>query len=153
MRSDALSRNDWIVGGLALLLVIDLLFLPFYSVSVHGFGYSASYTSSATSSPDGWTGILAMLAAVAVLADLLIERLAPQTTLPNLGGSRTVTRLWLAIVAAAFIALKFVLHLHFSWFGFGFYLGVVVCAALVFSTLRLSQDREILPNSPTTTTP
>ena len=152
MRSDALSRNDWIVGGLSLLLVIDLLFLPWYSLSVHGFGYSASVSASATSAPDGWAGILAMLAALAVLADLLVERLAPQATLPNLGGSRTVTRLWLAIVAAGFMALKFVLHLHFSWFGFGFYLGVVVIAALVYSTLRLSQDREIYGTSTTTPT-
>jgi hypothetical protein len=151
MRSDALSRNDWIVGGLALLLVIDLLFLPWYSLSVHGFGYSASVTASATGAPDGWAGLLGMLAALAVLADLLIERLAPQTTLPNLGGSRTKTRLYLAAVAAGFIALKFVLHLHFSWFGFGFYLAVVVCAALVFATLRLSQDREILAPRATTT--
>jgi hypothetical protein len=147
MRSDALSRNDWIVGGLALLLVIDLLFLPWYSVSF--FGHTA--TASATSAPDGWAGVLAMLLALLVLADLLIERLTPQTTLPNLGGSRTTTRLYLTLAAAAFIALKFVLHIHFSWFGFGFYLGVVVTAALVFATLRLSQDREILPAANVTT--
>ncbi|HEX3616878.1 MAG TPA: hypothetical protein VHU61_10090 [Solirubrobacteraceae bacterium] len=139
MRFDALQRNDWIVGGLALLLVIDLLFLPWYSLS--GFGYSV--TASATSAPDGWTGILAMLVLVVLIADLLIERLSPQTALPNLGGSRTVTRRWLAVIAAAFIALKFVLHLHFSWFGFGFYAAVVITAALVFATLRISQDREL----------
>jgi hypothetical protein len=148
MRSDALSRDDWIVGGLSLLLVIDLLFLPWYSVSF--FGHTA--TASATSAPDGWAGVLAMLAALAVLADLLIERLAPQTTLPNLGGSRTATRRWLAVIAAAFLALKFVLHIHFSWFGFGFYVAVVFTAALVFATLRLSQDREILATTTTTTT-
>jgi hypothetical protein len=147
MRSDALSRDDWIVGGLSLLLVIDLLFLPWYSISF--FGHTA--TASATSAPDGWAGILAMLAALAVLADLLIERLAPQTTLPNLGGSRTATRHWLTNIAAAFVALKFVLHIHFSWFGFGFYAAVVFTAALVYATLRVSQDRQILAT--TTTTP
>jgi hypothetical protein len=151
MRSDALSRNDWIVGGLALLLVIDLLFLPWFSASVHAFGYSASYSASATSAPDGWAGILAMLVALAVLADLLIERLAPQTTLPNFGGSRTTTRFRLTAIAVAFVALKFVLNIHFSEFGFGFYVAVVVSAALIFATLRLSQDREILAT--TTTTP
>ncbi len=31
MRTDALSREDWLVGGLALLLAIDLLFLPWFS--------------------------------------------------------------------------------------------------------------------------
>lgn len=146
MRLDALSRNDWIVGGLALLLAIDLLFLPWFSFS---FG-PISVTTTATGSLDGWTAILAMLASVALLADLLIERLSPQTTLPNLGGSRTATRFRLAVIAAAFVALKFILHIHFSYFAFGFYAAVVIAAALVYATMRLSQDREILQTKPTT---
>jgi hypothetical protein len=148
MRSDALSRNDWIVGGLALLLVIDLLFLPWFSFS---FG-SISVTTTATGSFDGWTAILAMLAALAVLADLLFERLSPETTLPNFGGSRTATRFRLSVIAVAFVALKFVLHIHFGNFSIGFYAAVVISAALVYSTMRLSQDREILATSTTTTT-
>ena len=139
MRFDALSRDDRIVGGLALLLAIDLLFLPWWSVF--------AYSGSATSAPDGWVGTLAMLAVLVVLADLLIERLSPQTTLPNLGGSRTATRFRLAVVAAALVAFKFVLNVNFSYFGFGFYAAVVLSAALVFATLRLSQDREILATS------
>lgn len=148
MRFDALSRNDWIVGGLALLLAIDLLFLPWFSFSVGAF----SASTTATGSFDGWTAILAMLAALAVVADVLVERLSPQTTLPNLGGSRTATRFRLSVIAAAFVALKFVLHIHFSYFAFGFYAAVVLCVALVYATLRLSQDREILATTTTTTT-
>jgi hypothetical protein len=147
MRTDALSRNDWIVGGLALLLVIDLLFLPWFSYSYFHFSVSAT----ATDGPDGWAGILAMLLSLAVLADLLIERLSPGTTLPNLGGSRTATRFRVSVIAVAFIALKFVLNIHFSLFGFGFWAAVVLSAALIFATLRLSQDREIY--GATTTTP
>lgn len=143
MRLDALSKNDWIVGGLALLLAIDLLFLPWFSFSF----LTVSVTTTATGSFDGWTAVIAVLASIALLADLLIERLSPQTTLPNLGGSRTATRFRLAAVAVGFVVLKFVLHIHFSDFGFGFYAGVVLCAALLYSTLRLSQDRDILTTS------
>lgn len=143
MRTDALSREDWLVGGLALLLAIDLLFLPWFSFSV-GI-YSASTT--ATGSFDGWAAILAVLASLAVVADLLIERLSPQTTIPNLGGSRATTRFRLSVIAAAFVALKFVLHIHFSYFSFGFYAAVVICVALVLVTYRLSQEKEILPAS------
>ncbi len=141
MRFDALSRNDWIVGGSALLLAIDLLLLPWFSYYV--------FSLSATDAPDGWAGIIAMLISVAIVADLLIERLSPQTTVPNLGGSRTATRFRLAVIAAAFVALKFVLNIHFSLFGFGFYAAVVIAAALVFATMRLSQDREILTTTTT----
>lgn len=136
MRSDALSKDDLIVGGLALLLAIDLLLLPWFSVL--GFSFTA------TDAPDGWTCILAVIALLALIGDLLVERLSPQTTLPNLGGSRTATRLRLAVAAAVFIALKFILHIHFSLFGFGFWAAVVLCAALVVATLRLSRDQPVL---------
>jgi hypothetical protein len=136
MRLDELSKDDWIIAVVALLLAIDLLFLPWFSVL--GFSFSA------TDSPDGWTGILAVIASIAVLADVLIERLSPQTTLPNLGGSRTATRLRLAAAAAIFVALKFILHIHFSLFGFGFWAGIVLAAALFYATLRLSQDKALL---------
>jgi hypothetical protein len=136
MRLDELSKDDWIVAGVALLLAIDLLFLPWFSVA--GFSFSA------TDSPDGWTGILAVIAAIAILADVLIERLSPQTTLPNFGGSRTATRFRLAATAAFFVALKFILHIHFSLFGFGFWAGIVLAAALFYATLRLSQDKAVL---------
>jgi hypothetical protein len=141
MRTDALSKDDYIVGGVALLLVIDLLFLPWYSI---GF-----YSASATSAPDSWTGILAMLAAILVLADLLVERLSPQTTLPNLGGSRTATRFRIAVIAAFFVALKFIFHIHYSLSdgGFGFWAAIVLTAGLVYATLRLSQDKVILDSA------
>jgi hypothetical protein len=140
MRSDALSKEDWIVGGLALLLAIDLLFLPWFSYSI----FNATFSATGTDAPDGWAGILAVLASLAVVGDLLIERLSPQTTLPNLGGSRTATRFRLAVVAAVFVALKFIFNVHFSLFGFGFWAAVVLTVALVFVTLRLSQDRPVL---------
>jgi hypothetical protein len=140
MRTDALSKDDYIVGGLALLLVIDLLFLPWFSFSAGAF----SVSFSATDSPDGWLGILAVLAAVLVLADVLVERLSPQTTLPNFGGSRTVTRFRMSVLAAFFLLLKFVFHIHFGDFGFGFWAAVVITAALVFVTMRISQDKTFL---------
>ncbi len=136
MRTDALSKNDWIVGGLALLLAIDLLFLPWFSYYI--------YSATATDAPDGWAGIIAVLLSLAIIGDLLVERLSPQTALPNFGGSRTATRFRLAIAAAVFVAIKFIFNIHFSLFGFGFWAAVVLTVALVAATLRLSQDRPIL---------
>jgi hypothetical protein len=80
-----------------------------------------------------------MLAALAVVADLAIERLSPQTQIPMIGGSRTTTRLVLAGAAAGFVALKFLFHIHFSIFGFGFWAGVVLTAGLLFMAFRASQ--------------
>ncbi|MGA9860169.1 MAG: hypothetical protein WBQ18_20045 [Solirubrobacteraceae bacterium] len=142
MNLDGVSRDDWILGGVALLLVIDLLFLPWFSVS---FGpLSASLT--ATDAPDGGLGLLAVLAGVLLIADLAIERLSPKTSLPAINGSRTHTRFVLALVTALFVVLKFVFNIHFSDFGFGFWLAVILTAALVYFARQASQGVSLTGN-------
>jgi hypothetical protein len=42
------------------------------------------------------------------------------------------------------VALKFILHIHFGWFSFGFYAAVVLCVGLVVATLQASRDRPVL---------
>ncbi|HEY2259941.1 MAG TPA: hypothetical protein VGH45_09520 [Solirubrobacteraceae bacterium] len=132
MNVENVSRDDWILGGVALLLVIDLLFLPWFSISVGPF--SSSLT--ATDSPDGWLGILAVLTAIVLIADLAVDRTSPQTQLPAVNNSRTQTRLIEACVVALFVALKFLFHIHFDLFGFGFWAGVVLTIALVYLALQ-----------------
>ena len=61
MNLDNVRREDWILGGVALLLAIDLLFFPWFSISIFDF--------SGTDAPDGWLGVLALLATLAVVAD------------------------------------------------------------------------------------
>jgi hypothetical protein len=133
------SRDDWILGGVALLLVIDLLFLPWFSVD--------GFTLSATSNFDGWTAVLSVIACLALIADLAVERLSPGTALPNIGGSRTQTRFVLACVAAGFVALKFLFHIHFSWFGFGCLIGIVLAAALVYFALQARNAGAMTPGT------
>jgi hypothetical protein len=142
MKTSDFKRDDWLVIGLALVLAIDLIALPWLSFS---FG-PISATAAATSAPDGFLGILAFLLALAVGLDLVIERASPQTTLPNIGGSRTTTRWWLTVAAAVLVALKFLFHIHFSYFGFGFYLAVVLTAGLVFATWKLSKGQSVMPS-------
>lgn len=132
MNVDNVSRDDWILGGLALLLIIDLLLLPWFSISVGPFSTSLT----ATDAPDGWAGILAVLVALAFIADLAVERFSPQTTVPMIGGSRTDTRFILACVVALFVLIKFLLQIHFSEFGFGFWLGVVLTVAFVYFAIQ-----------------
>ena len=127
MSLDDIKRDDWILAGVALLLVIDLLFLPWFDVGIGPI----SVTSTATGAPDGWLGVLAVLAALGLIADLGVQRLSPRTRVPAIAGSRTTTRLVLAGTCALFVALKFLFHVHFSLFGFGFWAAVVLTAGLV----------------------
>jgi hypothetical protein len=127
-----LTRDDRIIAGVALLLIIDLLFLPWFDISAGP--YSVSLT--ATDAPSGWAGILAVLAAIALIVDLAIERMSPQTQLPSVSGSRVQTRLLLAGVVALFVFLKFIFNIHFSDFGIGFWVGVILTAGLVYLALH-----------------
>jgi hypothetical protein len=125
------TRDELILAGVALLLVVDLLFLPWIDVTVGGIGlFTVSLTSPATGTPDGWLGVLAVLGALALIADLALERLS-SARLPALGGGRAGTRLILAVAVAACLALKFLLHAHFSWFGGGFWGAVALTVPLV----------------------
>ena len=148
MNLDNVSRDDWIVGGLALLLVIDLLFLAWFSfgasLTVGGTTVSYSGSLTATDTPNGWLGVLAVISALLVIVDLAVERLSPQTQVPAVSGSRAMTRFVLAAAAAFFMALKFLFHLgDFSNLGIGFWIGVVLVAALVYFTLQARQARRM----------
>jgi hypothetical protein len=82
---------------------------------------------------------------VLIIVDIAVERLSPGTTVPNLGGGRPQTRWILALVAVAFVALKFVLHIHFSEFGFAFYAAIVLCLALVAVARKATGATGYLP--------
>jgi hypothetical protein len=131
------TRDELILGGLALLLAIDLLFLPWFEVSVGIGSLTLSASSTATSSPDGWLGVLGVIASLALVADLALERLS-NADLPAVGGTRAATRLALAITAAACVAVKFILNVHFDLFGFGFWAAAVLAIALVAFARRLA---------------
>ncbi len=139
MNTDRVKREDWIVGGLALLLVIVLLELPWHEVAggtISGISLP-SISNRATGPPDGLFGVLAVLATLAILADLLFEHLSPDTQIPAIEGSRTLTRFALAGTAAGLLALKFILNLtEIGNLGAGFWLGAVVAAALVYAAMK-----------------
>ena len=141
-----MKRDDWIVVGIAALLLIDLLALPWWSASASAGNFSVSVSGTATDAPDSFLGILAVVVLAAVLADILIERLSPSTTLPNLGGSRTMTRFYLSAIAVGLIALKLILHISFTFsnIGFGFILAIILGGGLLYATMNLSRDKPIL---------
>ena len=139
MNFDDFQREDWILSALALLLAIDLLFLPWFSFSLGPF----TLTTTATGSFDGWTAILAVLACLLIVIDIVVERVSPATTVPTLGDGRARTRFVLATVAGGLVLLKFVLHIHFSWFVSGFYGGIVLAVLLVFAAWRIASGRPL----------
>jgi len=145
---DNVRREDWILGGLGVLLIIVLVAFPWFSL---GFG-PINIDLTATDAPDGWLGVLAVIALAAAVADLAVERLSPQTQVPTIGGSRSSTRFILIAAAAGFMALKFLFHLgHFSDLGWGFWVGAIIAAALVYFAMQASNSIGGIGPRPSTT--
>lgn len=129
------TREELILAGVAILLALDLLLLPWFEVSIGLGSLELSTSSPGTGAPDGWLGVLVVLACLALVADLALERLST-ANLPAIGGTRSATRFALAVFAAACVALKFLLNVHFDLFGLGFWAAVVLAAALVALAAR-----------------
>jgi hypothetical protein len=141
LRLECLSREDWVLGGVAVALVLDLLVLPWFSfgatISVGSATVSIGGSLTGVDAPDAWLGVLALLAGTFLVADLGFERLSPQTRLPSIASDRESTRFVLACAAAGLIAFKFILHLgRFGELALGFWLAVLLVGALVALTRR-----------------
>jgi hypothetical protein len=99
--------------------------------------------------PDAWLGVLAVMSCAFLLADLAAERQSPETKVPSLAADRPTTRFVLACSAAALIGFKFVLHLgRFGELALGFWLAVLLVAALVALTRRARHGEAAGPVAP-----
>jgi hypothetical protein len=141
---ERLSGEDWVLATLGVLLILDLLVLPWFSfgatISVGSATVSIGGSLTAVDAPDAFLGVLALLSCAFLVADLGFERLSPQTRLPSIAADRETTRYILACIAAGLIALKFLFHLgRFGELALGFWLAVLLVAALVAMTRRLRQ--------------
>jgi hypothetical protein len=159
LRLERISTEDWIVIGVAALLVLDLLLLPWFSfgatINVGSATVSIGGSLTGVDAPDAWLGVLAVLSAGFLITDLGFERLSPETRLPSIAADRETTRFVLACVAAGLIAVKFVFHLgRFGELALGFWVAVLLVAGLVVLTRRARQAKSAVPApAPGTPTP
>ena len=147
---ERLSPEDWVLGGVAIVLIFDLLVLPWFSfgatINVGSAIVSIGGSLTGVDAPDAWLGVLALLACAFLAADLGFERLSPQTRLPSIAADRETTRFVLACVAAGLIALKFLFHIgRFGELALGFWLAVLLAGALVAMTRRSREALHPVP--------
>jgi nicotinamide riboside transporter PnuC len=147
---ERVSTEDWIVIVVAALLVLVLLVLPWFSfgatINVGSATVSIGGSLTGVDAPDAWLGVLAVLSATFLIADLGFERLSPEARLPSIAADRETTRWILACTAAGLIAVKFVFHLgRFGELALGFWLAVLLVAALVALTRRARETKPVTP--------
>jgi membrane-anchored protein YejM (alkaline phosphatase superfamily) len=139
------TRDDWIVGGLAALLLIDVLLFPWYSATNFANAHVFAVTTNrpAVQAPHAWPAILAALVLILLLVDLGLQRAMPQIEVSAIGNRRRTLRLVLAIVACAFLALKFLLHV--GDLGWGFVLAVIAGVLLIYAALQVNRGASAIP--------
>lgn len=147
-----LSREDWMVGGGGILLILSLLIFGWYSyggsVTVNGATYGYSGSLAATSSPYAIWGILALIVTIAVVVDLALARFSPATAMPTTKLGRDMTRAAGAGVVALLLFIKFIAHV--GNFGFGFVLDVVLTIIVVAGAWLTAQGKSTRIGTPRT---
>ncbi|MEO8692540.1 MAG: hypothetical protein ABI658_03435 [Acidimicrobiales bacterium] len=141
---------DWILGGCALVLIIDLLFLPWHKIDFDFgplLGSAGSVKRTAVQSPNAFWGWLALLLAIAVLAVVIIRRLTT-VKLPEIPISWSDATFYGAIAALALLVLKLIIET--SSLGYGSYFGILLAAGMVYGGFAAKQLDATAPSSPPT---
>jgi uncharacterized membrane protein len=129
-----LSRGDRIVVITGALLVIDLLFLPWISISLPFIG---TVSNTGISAPNGFLGFLAALVTAAMVAQILVSKFT-SARLPDLPVPWPRAQMLGGVVVLALLVLKLVLHT--SLLGFGAYLGILFAAGLAYGGYTVNQE-------------
>lgn len=128
-----LTLADKIIGATGILLLIDLLFLPWHDID---FGI-ASATRTGLESPNSFWGILAFLLTIAVLAALAITRFS-STKLPDL--PVPLHRAIFFATVAVLVLLLIKLISETDYLGFGAWLGLLLAAGLTYGGFLKNQE-------------
>ena len=143
MDLDKLSLSDKIIAATGIVLIIDLLFLPWHSIDL-GF---ETFSRSAIESPNSFWGVLALLLAIAVVAVTLVRALKPETKLPDLPLSWDRAIFFGAVATLVLLLLKLLVETEFL--GFGAWLGLLLAAGMTYGGyLKLQADRAGSTGSP-----
>ena len=136
-----LRREDWMVLGGGVVLIIGLLAFAWYSI----FGA----TLAATSSPYAIWGILALIVTIAIVADYALALFSPQTEIPSTKYGRDLTRLGACALLLLLLFIKFISHV--GSLGWGFFVDIILAGVVTAGAWLIVQRAAtgaITPSSP-----
>lgn len=122
-----LSREDLMVGGGGLVLLIGMLAFPWFST--HPFN-AFHYTTPAIDGPGSAWAIIAAIILFWLLVDFGLARFSPATTVPTTRYGREMTRTLLVGVIVVLMVIRVIWHLG-DW-GWGFYADLILLAIVAF---------------------
>lgn len=138
-----LTLGDKILGGCAIVLLIDLLFLPWHHVSYSGYGISASYSRTAIQSPNSFWGFLAVLVLFAIIGTTIVRRLT-DTVLPETPKPMSELTFYATIGLLVLLLLKLIFKT--DYLGFGAYLAILLAGGMIYGAFL---DKDLPDDAPT----
>jgi hypothetical protein len=143
MDFNKLSKGERIVLISGVLLVIDLLFLPWHRIRLGGvLGVGVDVSRTGVQSPNSGYGILALLVTLVMIAQIVAARFT-SAKLPKPPVPWGRVHLIAGIVVLALLVIKLIAQTDFL--GFGCFLGILLAAALAFGGITISTEPEVSP--------
>jgi hypothetical protein len=132
-----LTLSDKILGGTGILLLIDLLFLPWHHISVSFGGFSVSKSYSAISGTGQFWGVLAILLTLAVVVVLALVKFST-VKLPELPVPLNQAIFYASIATLVLLVIKLISKT--DYLGFGAYLGILLAAGMTYGGFLKSKE-------------
>jgi len=140
-----LSLGARIMSLASLLLLFDLLFLPWHRISLGIAGLGSSTVSrSGIQSPNGFLGLLAALVVVAIVARFVLSEFTT-VELPTLPVSWQRADLLAGAAVAAVVVLKLVLET--SYLSIGAWLAIPLAGAVLYGGYQRSRESTPKPDA------
>lgn len=137
MNLTKLTLGERIVLAVGTLLIVDLLFLPWYDVDFGGLVTGVDTTRSGVESPNSGYGVIAVIVTLVMVGQIVASRLlSARLPAPPIPWSQV------HLIAAAFVLGLLVgkLVAETDFLGFGAYIGLALGVALVFGAYSMRQE-------------
>lgn len=128
-----LTMGEKVVAAAGLLLLVDLLFLPWHKLDLG----IVDVSRSGIESPNAFWGILALLVTIAMVAVVVVTRLTT-ARLPDLPVPLGQAMFIAGLAVLALLLLKLVIETDLL--GFGAWLGLLLGAALAYGGFLMRQE-------------
>ena len=138
-----LTLGDKILGGCAIVLLIDLVFLPWHSSTISYGGFSQTYSRTAIESPNSFWALLGLLILFAIIGTTIVRRLT-DTELPET--PRPMGELTFFATIALLVLLVLKLITKFEYLGFGAWLAILLAGGMIYGAFL---DKDLPDDAPT----
>lgn len=133
-----LSQGERLVLVAGILLICDLVLLPWHSVDIGDLEIAFDPTRSGIEEPNGGYGVAAVIFATVMIVQIVVARLTP-VRLPD----PPLVPWWqVHLIAGIFVAVVLVIKLvkETEFLGYGAYSGVLAALLVAYGGYRIAQE-------------